>query len=60
MVGSEKFDTCQHKSTEQYKRQVRICCNNYQEIEGFDCTLREIFPLNPDHCTACTIYLPKE
>lgn len=56
MTGEEKFNTCQHKSPEQYKRKVRICCNNYSEIEGFDCALREIFPLNFDHCQNCSLY----
>lgn len=57
---SNKIDNCKHRSEEQYTRKVKICCNNYKDVEGYDCPLREIFPLNPEHCENCALYQPKE
>jgi hypothetical protein len=57
---SIKFDTCKHKSAEQYTRNVKICCGRFEEITGYDCPLRQIYPLNSEHCENCSLYQTKE
>lgn len=60
MTGQEKLETCQFRSAETFQRRVRICCNNFQEISGFDCSIREIFPVNSDHCNNCKVFKAKQ
>jgi len=58
-MNLSKIDSCKHRSPEQYTRQVKICCGRSQEVTAFDCVLREIYPLSPDHCNQCNLFQPK-
>ena len=55
----EKFNTCVYRSENTYKRNVKVCCNRFKEVEAYHCDKREIFPLNSDHCENCIEYLDK-
>lgn len=56
MSGSEKFNTCAHKTAEPLTEKVRICCNNYKDVNGYGCLKRKIFPLDEKHCAECQEY----
>jgi len=47
------FDTCINRSETSIVKKVKTCCNNYQDIEGYNCNERNIFPLSHEICNGC-------
>lgn len=53
---NDKFQTCKHRSSEIISKKVKVCCNNWQDMQGFECPVKGYFPLNGNHCANCEAY----
>ena len=56
MNGLEKLETCSNRSAGIVSKKIRICCNNFKDVDGYDCELRGIFPVTDVHCETCELY----
>jgi hypothetical protein len=54
----EKFNTCEHRSTEEVSVVKKNCCSSWEE-KGYKCNLLNLFSLNPGICALCTYYKEK-
>ena len=60
MSGEEKLNTCRHRSLFIEIKEVHKCCDIYEKELGYNCELRNIFPLNKDICVHCGLYETKQ
>lgn len=59
--GQYKFDTCKHRSLEQETKRVQTCsCGTKKMVTAYSCIKRGIFPLNPNICSGCALWEPRE
>jgi hypothetical protein len=59
--GRFKFLNCQFRSENILQKTIKRCkCHggNYSE-EGYECSKRNIFKINPDICDSCLEFQPK-
>jgi hypothetical protein len=59
MDGVQKFNNCANRSPGNVTKKVKVCCNNFKDLAGYECVKRGIFPLSTNVCEVCNEFLQK-